>query len=60
MTNKEIVTSLHKMVDQFAAHLDNPVLEGMMPTIRISFRANDDGDRIRLTVGVDFDDEDGI
>lgn len=54
MTNEEIVSSLHKMVDQFAEHLANPIMQGTMPLIRVSFKADDSGDRLRLTVGADF------
>lgn len=58
MTDEEIVSSLHKMVDKFAEHLANPIMPGIMPLIRVSFKADDSGDRIRLTVGADFADDD--
>ena len=58
MTNEEIVSSLHKMVDQVAEHLANPLMHGTLPLIRVSFRANGSGDRIRLTVGADFAEDD--
>lgn len=59
MTDEEIVASLHKMVDRFAEHLKNPIMEGTMPLIRISLKADESGDHLRLTVGADFVEDDG-
>jgi hypothetical protein len=58
MTNEEIVSSIHKMVDSFAEHLANPILQGTMPLLRISFKVDDNGDRLRLIVGADFVEDD--
>lgn len=58
MTKEEIVKSLHKMADNFGEMLDNPIFEGAWPTISITVK-DDDGSRLRLTVGVEsVEDED--
>lgn len=60
MTNEEIVKSLHKMVDAFGKMLDNPMLEGTLPILRITCKPDQDGDRLTLIVGAEFtsgDDE---
>ena len=58
MTDEEIVANLHKMVARFGEMLNNPVLQGTLPLIRISMKPDEDGRRMRLTVGADFADDD--
>lgn len=60
MTNEEIVKGLHKMVDVFGKMLDNTMLEGTLPILRIACKPDQDGDRLTLIVGAEFasgDDE---
>ena len=54
MTNAEIVSNLRKMVDRFAAMLNEPLIEGALPTLRVTFRPDQDSDCLTLTVGAEF------
>ena len=54
MTNAEMVAHLRKMVDHFEIILDDPALNGTLPTLRITFPPDHDGDRITLFVGAEY------
>ena len=49
-----MIKCLHEMVDRFGEYLKNPLMQDAMPLIRISFKADEGGNRLRLTVGADF------
>lgn len=59
MTDEEIISSLRRMVDRLAELLERPMIEGTLPTLQITLQPKDGSERLRLTVGAQFvEDED--
>ena len=54
---KEIFTLLHSMIDVLEENMSADIVIGAAPLIRISLPADEDGEVLRLVVGMEYEND---